>query len=106
MSAGTKLTIAGAIVACVTAYMAYLGGRSSWQYYVTVDECMVDADKLLNSALRVNGRIASESLHIDSNRMRADFMLEGTDGELQVTCAGPLPDNLAEQIEVVVEGRL
>jgi len=106
VSTGIKLTIGGAIIACITTYMAYLGGRSSWQYYLTVDECTADAAGLLNRSLRVSGRIAEESLHIDSDRTSADFVLKGAEGELHVTCGGPLPDNLAERIEVVVEGRL
>ena len=36
MSTGKKLAIAGVVVAGVTAYMAYLGASSSWQYYMTV----------------------------------------------------------------------
>jgi cytochrome c-type biogenesis protein CcmE len=106
MSTGIKLTIGGAIIACITAYMAYLGARSSWQYYLTVDECAANAGELVNRSLRVSGQIAPESLHIDSDRTSADFVLKGAAVELHVTCGGPLPDNLAEQIEVVVEGRL
>jgi cytochrome c-type biogenesis protein CcmE len=32
--------------------------------------------------------------------------VQGQTGTLAVICAGPLPDNLAEALEVVVEGRL
>ena len=37
--------------------------------------------------------------------MRASFSLKGQDGQLDVVCKGPLPDNLNESMEVVVEGR-
>jgi cytochrome c-type biogenesis protein CcmE len=41
------------------------------------------------------------------NRHHATFVLEGgQDTRLQVICAAVLPDNLAENMDVVVEGRL
>ena len=32
--------------------------------------------------------------------------LQGTEQNLSVVCSGPLPDNLAEDMQVVVEGEL
>ncbi|MHB1037928.1 MAG: cytochrome c maturation protein CcmE [Pirellulales bacterium] len=106
MTTGRKLAIAGLIVAGVTGYMAYLGASSSWRYYVTVDECLSDAARLAKDRIRVNGKIAAGTLAIAEDRGRARFALEGTSGKLAVTCPGPLPDNLAERMDVVVEGRL
>lgn len=106
MAPGKKLAIGGVVIAGVTLYMAYLGAAASWQYYLTADECLADTAGFLGKRLRVSGRVAADSLAIAEDRMRADFVLEGREGRLAVTCSGPLPDNLAEQIEVVVEGRL
>jgi cytochrome c-type biogenesis protein CcmE len=106
MSTGTRLGIGSAIVLSVTAYMAYLGASSSWQYYLTVDECICDASTLSHEPLRVSGKIAPGSLTVSADRGAAVFMLEGTSGNLRVNCSGHLPDNLAEGIQVVVEGRL
>ena len=41
-----------------------------------------------------------------SDRTQASFALEGDGANLKVVCPGPLPDNLAEGIAVLVEGRL
>jgi len=106
MSTTVKLGIAACIVSGVTAYMAYVGTMTSWKYYLTVDECLADAPALVQQRVRVNGRIAVGSLDIANDRQRATFKLCGTNYELPVTCAGPLPDNLAEDLEVVVEGQL
>jgi len=106
MSTGRKLVIGGIVVAGVTAYMAYLGAASSWQYYLTVDECLADTTVQPGDRIRVNGKVAPGSLQIAAGRGQADFALQGTEAELSVTCSGPLPDNLAEGIDVVVEGRL
>ena len=71
MTTGTRLVIGVGIIAAVTGYMAYLGGKSSWQYYLTVDECAADASELVGCPLRVNGHVAPNSLEIESDRARA-----------------------------------
>ena len=106
MTTGKKLAIGGLIVVGITTYMAYLGASSSWQYYLTADECLDDASKLFGERLRVNGKIVANSLQIAADRKQAVFSLEGHEADLPVVCSGPLPDNLAENIDVVVEGSL
>ena len=106
MSLHAKMTAGAILLACGTAYLAYLGGSVSWQYYVLVDECMADSDHLTGCRLRVNGRVAPGSLKIRDDRMLATFALNGQQTTIQATCTGPLPDNLAEDMDVVVEGML
>jgi cytochrome c-type biogenesis protein CcmE len=106
MTIGVKLAIGSVVLAGVMAYLAYEGASTSWQYYVTVDECLADVDSLVGKRVRVSGRVAAGSLHIDSHRRWADFKLLGAQNELLTRCGGPLPDNLSEEMEVVVEGRL
>ncbi len=106
MTTGLKLACGGVVVVGVTAYMAYLGAASSWQYYLTVDECIASAADLTENRIRVSGKVARDSLHIGPDRVQATFSLEGTSENLLVTYQGTLPDGLAEQIEVVVEGQI
>jgi cytochrome c-type biogenesis protein CcmE len=106
MSANKKLALGAFLIAGVTGYMAYLGGAASWQYYVTVDECMANAASLAGSRVRVSGRVSPNTLRIAADRREAVFAIQGSQGSLEVTCPGPLPDNLAEGMDVVVEGRL
>jgi cytochrome c-type biogenesis protein CcmE len=106
MSTAVKLAIAATIVSSVTAYMAYLGMTASWKYYLTVDECLADAPALVSQRMRVSGKVALDSLEITPGRELASFKLCGTDRQLPVRCVGPLPDNLAEEMDVVVEGLL
>ena len=106
MATSTRLAIGSAIVLSVIAYTTYLGASSSWQYYLTVDECITDAAELTNERIRVTGKIAADSLRAAEDRIGATFLLEGTHGNLSVNCSGQLPDNLAEGRQVVVEGRL
>ena len=105
MSPGLKLAIGASVIAGATAYMAYVGAASSWQYYVTADECLADSGQFVGSRVRVSGTVAPGTLKISEERMQANFCLQGQEGQLDVACKGPLPDNLEESMEVVVEGR-
>ena len=106
MNSGVKLAIGAAVVVGVTSYMAYVGAASSWKYYVTAEECLADQSKFVGSRVRVSGTIAPGSLQVAADRSRANFSLEGNGDLLAVVCTGLLPDNLDEEMEVVVEGRL
>ena len=79
---------------------------SSWQYYLLVDECRAQSDDLRGKRLRVSGRVAGGSLNITTNRRKAAFLLDGKTHQIRVSSSGPLPDNLTEGMEVVVEGKL
>lgn len=106
MSTTGKLGVAIAAIASVTIYMAILGSRSSWQYYLSVEECVGNASELVDQPIRVSGKIVAGSLQVDPARQHASFRLGDHELQLDVDCQGPLPDNLSEEIEVVVEGRL
>jgi cytochrome c-type biogenesis protein CcmE len=106
MTTGVKLLIGAAVVAGATGYMAYVGASASWQYYLTADECVGNATDLAGSRIRVNGKVAPGSLQIAADRSQATFVLGGASRTLAVSCPGPLPDNLKEDMDVVVEGRL
>ena len=106
MTTGRKLLIGGVIVASLTGYMAYRGASASWQYYLTADQCLAESESLAGRRLRVSGRIVAGTLGVDKDRSRAAFSLEGTGANLKVESSGPLPDNLAEGMAVLVEGRL
>ena len=53
-----------------------------------------------------SGKVAAESLQVAGDRMGARFALTSHRGNLIVTCSGPLPDNPAEGMDVVVEEQL
>jgi cytochrome c-type biogenesis protein CcmE len=106
MTTGRKLAFTSALVASTIAYLAYLGAAESWQYYLTVDECLKEGSLSGGSRLRVSGKVAVGSLQITPDRRMASFSLQGSAGSIPVTYSGPIPDNLAENMDVVVEGRL
>ncbi|MCA9061733.1 MAG: cytochrome c maturation protein CcmE [Planctomycetaceae bacterium] len=106
MRTGYKLAMGAVIICAVTGYLAFVGAETSWQYYVTVDECLAEQEDFADARLRIRGKIRPESLVITQDRSQVQFDLQGSERSLHVVCRGPLPDNLTDQSEVVVEGRL
>ena len=106
MSPGLKLTAGALLMAAAIGYLAYLGAASSWQYYLSVDEAVADATHIVGKRIRVSGRVKTGSLTIVDDRRQATFDLAGESHTLHATCCCPMPDNLAEGIDVVVEGTL
>jgi cytochrome c-type biogenesis protein CcmE len=110
MTTGRKLAIGGVIIAGVTAYLAYRGASATWQYYLTAEECLAERASLAGQRVRVSGRIAAGSFEKSADQPpTCRFALEGPEGNpsgLKVVCSGPLPDNLAEGMAVLVEGRV
>ncbi len=106
MTATRRLCLGGIVVIGATAYLAYLGASSSWQFYLTVDELVAGAPSYRDYRVRISGTVAHNSLRIAPDRTTASFVLQGATAELRVQCSGTIPDNLAEGMDVVVEGRL
>jgi cytochrome c-type biogenesis protein CcmE len=108
ISMSKKLTVAGLVVTAVTGYMAWLGASSSWQYYMTVKECVDHAQDMAGQRVRLSGTIAPDSLIISPDRREARFSLTETGSSIPVVCKCTLPDNLVpgKAMDVVVEGRL
>ncbi len=105
MTPRSKLAVGAGLIIAVTLYMAYVGASSSWKYYVTADECLANLPRFEGLRVRVSGAVAPGSLQVTPQRTGARFDLQGRTGSLAVFFEGPLPDNLAEATEVVVEGR-
>jgi cytochrome c-type biogenesis protein CcmE len=106
MTTGKKMAIGGAIVASVTIFMAYRGVAAGWQYYLTAEECVAKRASLAGRRLRVSGRIAAGTLKRERDRSKVTFALDAGGASLKVVCTGTMPDNLAEGMAVLVEGRL
>jgi len=106
MIINAKLALPVALLAGVVFYLAFLGYSTTWQYYMLVDECEPQVSQFQGKRLRVSGRVASKSLQISADRRTASFVLCGDKHEMPVRCSGPLPDNLTDCMEVVVEGVL
>ena len=68
-----RLMAGGLLAAAAIGYLAYLGGTSSWQYYLSVDEAIAHKNDLSGKRVRVSGRIVAGSLTIGEDRRNATY---------------------------------
>jgi cytochrome c-type biogenesis protein CcmE len=87
-------------------YFMYQAMQSSWASYYSVDEFAADGSAVENQSLRVAGRVKRGSVARDLQKMNLTFTLAGLKAEIPVHYEGSVPDNFAEDREVVIEGRL
>lgn len=106
MTTGVKLPLGAVLIAAAIGYLAYRGATSSWQYYLSVDETVSSSSELLGKQVRVSGRVLPGSLVVGADRRQANFTLQGDHLSLSAACHCLVPDNLAEGLDVVVEGQL
>ena len=107
MTTGRKLALGGLIVAALIGYLAYRGASASWQYYLTADECLAEravAGRATSARQRPHRRRHPRRRHEPSRGHPSPW--KANPANLKVVCPSPLPDNLAEGIAVLVEGRL
>ena len=86
-----KTRVASLVVAVATAYMAYLGASSSWQYYMTADECLANVAEVAGRRVRVSGKIAPQTLRIAADRLGATFSLAGSRASCRSSAPAPCP---------------
>ena len=101
-----KLVIGIIVIGGGTGYFMYQAMQSSWSYYYSVDEFTSGSDVIKSSSLRLAGKVKPGTVSKDMANMQLSFVLEGAENELPVTYTGVVPDNFAEDREVVVQGRL
>ncbi len=87
-------------------YFMYQAMQSSWAYYYSVDDFIRHESAAQNYSFRVAGRVRLGSVEHDLQKMRLTFTLVGAETALPVSYEGVVPDNFAEDIEVVVQGQL
>jgi cytochrome c-type biogenesis protein CcmE len=101
-----KLLLGAVLVAGAIGYLAFEGAANSWQYYLSVDEAVNDAEQLVGKRVRLSGCVTTGTLSVATDRRHANFDLHGERHTMHVTCDCLLPDNMAENMEIVVEGTL
>lgn len=100
-----KLGVGIIVIGGGIGYFMYQAMQSSWAYYYSVDDFST-ASSRQGQSFRLAGRVKPGSIARDLENLTLRFTLAGTQAELPVQYKGVTPDNLTENGEVVVEGRL
>jgi cytochrome c-type biogenesis protein CcmE len=120
-----RFYIGGAVIALAIAYLIVSAIRSTSEYYLTVDEVSARQAELGRDPIRVAGRVKPGTISWDPNSLTLKFVIvpipdpaaatpvrpvsiKAPDSvSFPVYCAGqPKPDMLAENRDVIVEGKL
>ena len=101
-----KIIVGIVVIGGGVGYFMYQAMQSSWSYYYSVDEFARGSEAVKNSSLRLAGKVKAGSVSRDMEKMNLSFIIKGNEAELPVQYGGVVPDNFAEDIEVVVEGNL
>ena len=120
-----RFYIGGAVIALAIAYLIVSAIRSTSEYYLTVDEVNARQSELGRDPIRVAGRVKPGTISWDPNSLTLKFVIvpipdpaaatpvrpvsvKAVDSvSFPVFCAGqPKPDMLAENRDVIVEGKL
>lgn len=102
----TKFIVGFVVIGGALAYLVISAMQSSWAYYISVDDFDAKKDLVQNHTLRVAGLVAKDSIARDMQKMQLTFTLQGNATSLPISYTGTVPDNFAEDREVVVEGCL
>jgi len=120
-----RFYIGGALIALAIAYLIVSAIRSTSEYYLTVDEVSGRQSELGRDPIRVAGRVKPGTISWEPNSLTLKFVIvpipdpapaapvrpvsvKAVDSvSFPVFCAGqPKPDMLAENRDVIVEGKL
>ena len=101
-----KIFIGVIVIGGGLGYFTYQAMQSSWSYYYSVDEFTANIADMNNYSLRIAGRVKPGSVNRNLEKMNLTFTLAGAKTEIPVLYEGTVPENFAEDIEVVVEGKL
>lgn len=98
-----KFLIAGAIVLIAIGYLVFTGLSTASVYYLTVSELQAQgADD--GRPVRVSGDVLPGTIVRDGSTLR--FTMSDGSGSLPVSYQGIIPDIFADNVQVVVEGRV
>ena len=97
----------GAVIIClVMGYLGYMGFSSSATYYYTVGELLDQESSIYGKNVRVNGRVAPDSIEQESGALIIKFTITERGRSLPAVYRGVVPDAFNAGSEVVIEGYL
>lgn len=100
-----RYIIMGGIIVLAVAALVSAGLRGSVSYYLTVSELLDRGDELLNTKVRVIGRIVGDSIEWKADELELSFVISEGDRYLPVIYHGPRPSGFSAGSSILVEGQ-
>ncbi len=102
-----RFLIAGAVIVAAIGYMIFAAMQGGSDYYVTTGELKAMGESARGQAIRLGGRVVSESVQWDRGANTLVFTLtDGNETLLPVIYSGVVPDSFQPGADVIVEGKL
>ncbi len=101
-----KFILGGIIIVLAVVYLAYTGFQASATYYLTVSETIEKGSSLYGENVRVNGKVAADSVVSDINTLTLKFTVTEGGNSLPAEYHGATPDNFRANTDVVIEGHI
>jgi len=103
----TKLIIGLTVmVGAVILFFLSGGGRSKQVFYMTPSEFLASPAKGGGERVRLTGRVEKGTVKIAENKLDLNFTMSDGGGKIPVHYKGTIPEAFAEDLEVVVDGRM
>lgn len=101
-----KFGIGFVIILGTVGWLAATGFQTDASYYKTIEELSQMGDEAYGKRLRVAGDVVDGSLHTEGTITFFTISQLGKELKVKYTGSAPVPDNMAEGAEAVVEGKL
>ena len=101
-----KFLIGGIIICLAIVFLAVTGFLNSNRYYYTVSEAAALGNTIYGRNIRVNGKVAEDSVKNDVASVTLTFNVTEGDSSIPVVFHGAAPDSFKPGMDVVVEGKL
>ena len=102
----TKLIVGlTVIVGAVILFFLSGGGKSKQVFYMTPSEFLASPAKG-GDRVRLTGRVEKGTVNIAANKLDLNFTMTDGGGRIPVHYKGTIPEAFAEDLEVVVDGRM
>jgi cytochrome c-type biogenesis protein CcmE len=102
-----RFAIAGSVIAVAVAYLVLTGMQSSAVYYLSVGELERSGGAAIGRPVRVAGHVTPGSVEKLNGGLALRFVVQDDSGSFPVVYrGGAVPDIFADQVQVVVEGKM
>ncbi len=101
-----KVIVVGLVAVAAIAYLVFFSMSGATVYSLTIPELKAKGPAAVGQGVRVSGWLDSTSVSFDPQAVVLTFNLVGEGQTLPVVYKGVKPDNMRDDAEVIVEGKL
>jgi len=102
----TAAIVVGLVAVAAIVYLVFFSMGGATVYSLTIPELQAKGSAAVGQGVRVSGLLDAKSVSFDPQAVLLKFNLVGDGQTLPVVYKGVKPDNMRDDAEVIVEGKL